>query len=195
MISERGFEGGAARSISTSHLIDQVGKAHGREVEEVPVGFKYIGKQLAEGAIAMGGEESGGMSIRGHVPEKDGILACLLVCEMRARRGKSLQALLEDLWERVGKRVSSRLNIPFMAPQRAAIEARLADPPKTLAGRAVERVSDRGGLKLYLENEAWFMVRLSGTEPMVRLYAESHDEKDLAKIIEAGRKFLLGSLV
>lgn len=192
LVGERHIEGGAARSVSTTHLVDLVGAHHDRPVEEVPVGFKYIGKAIAEDRIAIGGEESGGLSIRGHVPEKDGVLACLLACELRARRGKSFRQMLEELWSRVGTLRSARVNESFDAEQRDQIVERIAHAPKEFAGRRVERVSESDGLKLYLEGGAWFLVRLSGTEPVVRLYAESETQADLERLLDAGRAFLLG---
>ena len=157
----------------------------------VIVGFKYIGKAIAENRIAMGGEESGGLSVRSHVPEKDGVLACLLACEIRARRGKPFNQLIEELWGRVGKLVSTRVNVPFDPDKRASVEGKLGQAPAKFAGLAVTRTDTSDGLKLYLEDGSWFLVRISGTEPVVRLYAEAQDESQLSTVIDAGREFLL----
>ena len=102
LVRTRGWKGGVARSVATSHLIDRVADHHGREVFETPVGFKYIGEMIAQNKIVIGGEESAGLSIQGHVPEKDGILACLLTAEMVAREGKTVQELLNELYQKVG---------------------------------------------------------------------------------------------
>ena len=192
LVGEKKFPGGAARSVSTTHLMDRVGKFHGRDVMETPVGFKYIGKAIAEGKIAMGGEESAGMSIRGHVPEKDGILACLLAAEIRARSGKPLMQLVHELWERVGKVVSSRVNVDYDPEKRDQVAARVKNTPKEFSGRKVLRVDETDGTKLLLEGGAWFLVRLSGTEPVMRFYAESDNEADLDRIILDGKKLILG---
>ena len=192
LVTERGFEGGAARSVSTTHLVDFVGRYHDREVEEVPVGFKYIGRALAEDRIAIGGEESGGLSIRGHVPEKDGVLACLLACELRARRGKSFREMLAELRDRVGTLHSSRVNLPFAQEKRTAVKARFAETPTEFAGRNVERVDSTDGLKLYLEGDAWLLVRLSGTGPLIRIYAEAPTIEEVEVLTAAGERFLLG---
>jgi phosphoglucomutase len=192
LVTEKKFPGGAARTVSTTHLMDRVGKLHGREVMETPVGFKYIGKAIAEGKVAMGGEESAGMSIRGHVPEKDGILACLLMAEIRARRGKPLMQLVRELWDKVGKVVSGRVNVEYDAERRAEVAKKVKNTPKEFSGRKVLRVDETDGVKLLLEGGAWFLVRLSGTEPVMRFYAESESEKDLEKILADGRKLILG---
>lgn len=193
LVTEKKFPGGAARSVSTSHLIDAVGRFHGREVMETPVGFKYIGKAISEGKIAMGGEESAGMSIRGHVPEKDGILACLLAAEIRARRGKPLMQLVEELWSRVGKIVSARVNVAYDPEKRDEVAKRVKNTPKEFSGRKVTRVDETDGTKLLLEGGAWFLVRMSGTEPVMRFYAESSNEADLDKILADGRRLILGT--
>ena len=192
LVGDRKVPGGAARSVSTTHLIDLVGKHHGREVAEYPVGFKYIGKAIAEGKIAIGGEESAGLSIRGHVPEKDGILACLLAAEARARRGKSLLRQVHELWEKVGKIVSARVNVAYDPERRDEVARRVKTFPKEFSGRKVVRVDETDGVKLLLEGGAWFLVRLSGTEPVMRFYAESGEERDLEKLIADGKKLILG---
>ena len=120
LIESRGWPGGAARSLATTHLIDRVARLHKREVLETPVGFNYIGEYIKEGRIVIGGEESAGLSIRGHVPEKDGILACLLITEMLASRRKSLKNQLKDLFSRVGELYNRRLNVKL--DPRSALE-------------------------------------------------------------------------
>ena len=192
LVTERKFPGGAARTVATTHLIDLVGKFHGREVLETPVGFKYIGKAIADGKVAIGGEESAGLSIRGHVPEKDGILACLLAAEIRAVRGKPLLQLVEELWGRVGKILSARANVAYDPEKRDQVASRVKNTPKEFSGRKVLRVDETDGTKLLLEGGAWFLVRLSGTEPVMRFYAESKTEADLDQIIADGKKLILG---
>lgn len=192
LVGDRKIAGGAARSVSTTHLIDRVGQHHGREVAEYPVGFKYIGKAIAEGKIAIGGEESAGMSIRGHVPEKDGILACLLAAECRARRGKPLLQQVHELWAKVGKVVSARVNVAYDPERRDDVAKRVKTFPKEFSGRKVVRVDETDGVKLLLDGGAWFLVRLSGTEPVMRFYAESTEEKDLERLIADGKKLILG---
>lgn len=124
----RGWKGGAARSIATSHLIDAVAKKHGIEVYETGVGFKFIGDLLVQGKIIFGGEESAGLTIKDHVPEKDGILACLLVAEMVSSEKKSIKELLKRLYKEVGVILDDRINIRITETNRKAVENRLSHP-------------------------------------------------------------------
>ena len=180
-----------ARSVATTHLVDAVAKHHNAEVHETPVGFKYISELIKEDKITLGGEESAGLSIYGHVPEKDGILACLLVAEMVAQRGKPLTEQLAGLFSRVGAYYPVRANL-HLAPevQQEALK-RIQNDPDALDGRSVIKVDRTDGLKLFLDDDAWVIMRPSGTEPVVRCYAESHSEQETAALIESARKFLL----
>src|SRR5512145_1237368 len=134
----RGWKGGAARSIATSHLVDAVAKKHGIEVYETGVGFKYIGDLLVQGKIIFGGEESAGMTIKDHVPEKDGILACLLVAEMVAKERKSIKALLKRLYKEVGVILNHRINIHLTEANQKAVGDRLSQPLTELDGLRVK---------------------------------------------------------
>jgi phosphoglucomutase len=191
LVRERGFSGGVARSVATTHLVDAVARDLGRAVHETPVGFKFIGDLIRKGEVALGGEESAGLSVQGHVPEKDGILACCLAAEMVARRGKPLLAQLDELYQRVGRYVTRRVNLPLSSGQEAALGAKLATPPASFAGRAVADRVTLDGTKLLLEGGAWLLVRKSGTEPVVRLYAEAGDPEGLNALAEAGSKWIL----
>ena len=125
LIRVRKMSGGVARSVATSHLIDAVARHHGVELFETPVGFKYIGELISQDKIIIGGEESAGLSIKGHVPEKDGILACFLVAEMVAREGKSVGQLLEELYGRVGRYITRRENITLSPEIEEVFSARV----------------------------------------------------------------------
>jgi phosphoglucomutase len=194
LVESRKWKGGVARSVATTHLIDRVAKYHGMELLETPVGFKYIGEYIKEGRIILGGEESAGLSIRGHVPEKDGILACLLITEMLASRGKSLKSQLKDLFSRVGAVYNRRLNIKLDPAISARVKAKIASDVSEFHGRRVVRQNRTDGLKLLFEdaqgNESWVLMRPSGTEPVVRFYAESTTEADLEKLLEYGRQWI-----
>lgn len=192
LVRERGFTGGAGRSVATSGLIDAVAADLGREVFETPVGFKFIGDLIRSGTIAVGGEESAGLSIKGHVPEKDGILACLLAAEMVARRGKPLFTQLDELYRRVGVFVTRRENFRIPADREGPLLERLAAPPANIAGSEVANVVRIDGVKLVLSDKSWLLVRKSGTEPVVRLYGEAGSSERLDEILTAGRKWLLG---
>ena len=192
LVRERGFEGGVARSVATTHLLDAVARDLGRPVHETPVGFKFIGDLIRRGDVALGGEESAGLSVRGHVPEKDGILACCLAAEMVARRGRPLTEQLEELYARVGRFYTRRVNLRLAPAQEAAFEEKVSRPPRTFAGRRVVDTVTIDGHKLLLEGGCWVLVRKSGTEPVVRLYVEAHDEATLDALAEEGRRWVLG---
>lgn len=191
LIRIRKMSGGVARSVATSHLIDAVAKHHGVELFETPVGFKYIGELISQNKIIIGGEESAGLSIKGHVPEKDGILACFLVAEMVAREGKSVKQLLEDLYARVGRYITKRENIALSSDIEAAFPDRVANLPGKIAGSSVENVIRIDGTKLVLADGSWLLFRKSGTEPVVRLYGEASSAGRLDEVMKAGKEFIL----
>ncbi|RLB78017.1 MAG: phosphoglucomutase/phosphomannomutase family protein, partial [Deltaproteobacteria bacterium] len=192
MIRRKGLRGDAARSVATSHLIDAVAEYHGVNVLETPVGFKFIGEYISEDKILIGGEESAGLSIKGHVPEKDGILACLLVAEMVAVEKKSLQELLADLYSRVGEIHTKRINIHLTPHLEAALPEKFANPPENIGEHKITKVVQIDGNKYLLDDGSWLLFRKSGTEPVVRLYAETNSFESLTKLIELGREFILG---
>ena len=190
LIESRGWKGGVARSVATTHLIDRVAKLHNRELLETPVGFKYIGEYIKEGRIILGGEESAGMSILGHTPEKDGILACLLITEMVASRGKSLKNQLNELFSRVGSIYNRRLNVKLDPAISTRVKAKIASDVKEFHGRPVVEQNRIDGLKLIFGDGSWVLMRPSGTEPVVRFYAESSSTSDLDKLLEYGRQWI-----
>lgn len=190
----RGWKGGAARSIATSHLVDAVAKKHGIEVYETGVGFKYIGDLLVQGKIIFGGEESAGMTMKDHVPEKDGILACLLVAEMVASEKRSIRDMLKRLYKEVGTVLNDRVNIHITEANRAGVNARLSQPISELGDLRVKgKKTTADGTKYMLEDDSWVLMRASGTEPVVRVYVEAESEEKVKNLIKAGRAFILGS--
>jgi phosphoglucomutase len=189
----RGWKGGAARSIATSHLIDAVAKKHSIEVYETGVGFKFIGDLLVQGKIIFGGEESAGMTIKDHVPEKDGILACLLVAEMVSSERKSLKDMLRRLYKEVGTVLNDRIDIRLTEANRKAVGERLSQPVSELGGLRVKgKKTTADGTKYMLEDDSWVLMRASGTEPVVRVYVEAGSEEKIKELTEAGKKFILG---
>ena len=192
LAESRGWNLGVARSVATSHLIDRVAKQRELPVHETPVGFKYIGELIDNDQIILGGEESAGLSIRGHYPEKDGILACLLAAEAVAARGTGLTEQLNDLYSRVGRLESGRIGVKLTPDVAAKLKEKLAMDPETVGGRRIESINRMDGVKFLLANDAWILMRPSGTEPLVRIYAESEDKNDLEDLLEQGRKYLLG---
>jgi phosphoglucomutase len=181
---------GVARSVATTHLIDRVAKLHGMELLETPVGFKFIGEYIKEGRILLGGEESAGLSIRGHVPEKDGILACLLIAEMVSSRRKSLKNQLKELFSRVGPVYNKRLNIKLDPAISARVKAKIAVDVQEFHGRKVAKQNRTDGLKLIFDDGSWVLMRPSGTEPVVRFYAESTSTEDLENLLKYGRQWI-----
>lgn len=168
----RGLSGPVVRTVATSHLLDGVAEHYGLQLVETAVGFKYVGSELRKGAL-IGGEESGGLSIQGHVPEKDGILACLLMLEMAAVRGASWADLLEDQYRRFGARAYRRLDEHIEDPQKSQLlESMKTYDDQCLAGRQISARSTVDGVKLQFADGSWVMLRASGTEPVVRIYVE-----------------------
>lgn len=184
--------GGVARSVATTHLLDRVAKRRGRRVYETPVGFKFIGELINQDKIILGGEESAGLTVKGHFPEKDGILACLLVIEMVASRGASLGEMLEELFRKDGALYSERVGIKLTPEVKDRLQKRLSsDPPGSIGGRRVAEVNRMDGVKYIFDDGSWILLRMSGTEPVVRCYAETNTKKDLEVLIETGSKFVL----
>jgi len=183
LLTVRKFRGPVSRSLATTHMLDRIARKHGLETIETPVGFKYIGAALRGNACILGGEESGGLSIIGHVPEKDGILACLLAVEMISRSGRSLAELEEDLAAEYGPVINQRLDLMVRTENWQDIIDRMREySPILLGGIRVEALDRREGLKILLEDESWALIRVSGTEPLFRLYVEACNEKQLAEI-------------
>jgi phosphoglucomutase len=192
LAENRGWKLGVARSVATSHLVDRVANERGLKLYETPVGFKYIGELINKDEIILGGEESAGLSIRGHYPEKDGIIACLLAAEAVAVRGKSLTEQLDTLYQRVGRLESGRIGVKLDDAVAAKLKEKLAEEPDQIDGRKVEKINRLDGVKFLFAIDAWMLLRPSGTEPMVRIYAESENKEDVVKLLEAGRRYLLG---
>jgi phosphoglucomutase len=142
--------------------------------------------------IVLGGEESAGLSVRGHYPEKDGILACLLAIEAVTVRQASLRNQLDELYRRVGKLESGRIGVKLTDDVAARLKEKLAEEPDTIGGRKVEKINRIDGVKFLFAGNSWMLMRPSGTEPLVRIYAESESKKDLEELLEEGRRYLLG---
>ncbi len=191
LAESRGWTLGVARSVATSHLVDRVAKERGLKLYETPVGFKFIGELINKDEIILGGEESAGLSIRGHFPEKDGIIACLLAVEAVTVRGKSLTAQLNELYARVGKLESGRIGVKLSAEVTAKLKEKLLQEPSEIGGRKIENINRMDGVKFFFTNGSWMLMRPSGTEPMVRIYAESEDKQELEVLLEQGRRYLL----
>ncbi len=190
-LTRKNWNGAVLRSVVSSHFIDAVAKRYGRELVEVPVGFKWIGQYMQTKPILVGGEESGGLTVHGHVPEKDGPLACLLMAEMRAIERRPFRAILKGLYKEVGNFVVGRSNFRLSDAGKVKLVKRLEkDPPSEFAGQKVLKHITLDGHKFVLADGSWFAIRFSGTEPVVRLYLESSSKPSLERLRVAGKKLI-----
>lgn len=191
LLKVRGWRGPVSRTVATTHLMDIMAAKYDLPVEETAVGFKYIGQCLWEKGCIMGGEESGGVSIKGHIPEKDGILAGLLAAEMVAHHGKSLGALMEQVWSEFGRMHSERVDVHTSAEDKERVLKALQDlAPQKFAGQEVVNRITLDGIKLVLADGSWVLVRASGTEPLFRIYAEAGNMERMKAIQQEMRGLL-----
>ena len=181
----RGWTGAVVRTVPTSHQVDAVAELFGVKVYETPVGFKYIGALMESEPIIVGGEESGGLSVKGHVPEKDGILACLLMAELVATERKSLGRILKDLEKQIGEFHSDRINVAIQPDSKAALLSKLGSGLQTIGPFKVEKFITTDGYKYLLPNREWVAFRASGTEPLIRCYVEAKSAASLKKLRHA----------
>ena len=191
LVETRGWKNGVAKSVATTNLINALAEEKDIPLYETPVGFKYIGELINEDKIAIGGEESAGLTIRGHVPEKDGVIAGLLAAEMVAVRGKSLGEQLRQLFARVGSYYPNRENFRLTPEVKKNFTEKIKTDPADLGGRKVAQVVRTDGLKLVLADGSWVGYRLSGTEPVVRVYSEARRENDRDPLSQAAKDWVL----
>ncbi|MFZ3341779.1 MAG: phosphoglucomutase/phosphomannomutase family protein [Terriglobales bacterium] len=190
LVETRGWKNGVGKSVATTNLINALAEKYSIELHETPVGFKYIGELIKADKILIGGEESAGLSIRGHVPEKDGVLAGLLCCEMVARRGASLGEQLQDVFGKVGSFYPLRENFRLTPAVKQKFTEKLRSDPSDFYGSKVAGVVRTDGLKLLLADGSWVCYRLSGTEPVVRVYSEARSREGLTKLSEAAKAWI-----
>ena len=190
LVESRGWKNGVGKSVATTSLINALAENHKIELHETPVGFKYVGELIKQDKILIGGEESAGLSIRKHVPEKDGVLAGLLCCEMVARRGASLGKQLANLFAKVGSFFPLRENFRLTPGVKQKFTEKLRQEPSEFDGIKVAEVVRTDGLKLVLADGSWVCYRLAGTEPMARIYSETRSQEDLAKLSGAAKKWI-----
>ncbi|HZU08655.1 MAG TPA: phosphoglucomutase/phosphomannomutase family protein [Pseudacidobacterium sp.] len=191
LVETRGWKNGVAKSVATTNLINALADHHHVQLYETPVGFKYIGALIDQDKIAIGGEESAGLTIRGHVPEKDGIIAGLLIAEMVAVRGRSIGEQLKELFAKVGSFYPLRENFRLTPEVKEKFTEKVKRDPHELGGRKVMQVVRTDGLKLILEDGSWVCYRLSGTEPVVRVYSEARKESDFVPLSKAAKDWVL----
>ncbi|MBI3321732.1 MAG: phosphoglucomutase/phosphomannomutase family protein [Candidatus Omnitrophica bacterium] len=192
LIETRNASGTVVKTVSNTMMINRLAEALGLPVVEVPVGFKHIAKLMLEGDVLIGGEESGGIGVNGYLPERDGIFNGLLLLEAMAMRRRSLTTMLHQLERRYGRWSYGRRDLHLTMAQVDALFARLhASPPHELAGIPVVTVNTLDGVKLIGRDESWLLFRRSGTEPIVRIYAETPQQRRLARLLSVGVKVAL----
>jgi phosphoglucomutase len=172
--------------------VDGIAEVLGVKVHETPVGFKYIGALMESEPIIVGGEESGGLSVKGHVPEKDGILACLLMAELVAYEKKSLGQIMKSLEKQTGEFHTDRINVAIPPDKKEALLKMLAGGLKNVGNLPVEKFITTDGYKFLLPNREWVAFRASGTEPLIRCYIEAKSAAQLEKLRKACKKLLQG---
>jgi phosphomannomutase len=181
----RGERGGVVRNLSTTHLLDRLADRLGEECHEVPVGFKHVVSAMVQHKALLGGESSGGLTIRGHILGKDGIFASALVVEMLARTGQRIPQLLERVYGITGRLYGLDESMPATPEMRVVIPRRLKEAPSSRIGDyRVLRVSQVDGTKLYLENDNWALLRFSGTEPVLRLSVEADSPQKAGELLQ-----------
>jgi alpha-D-glucose phosphate-specific phosphoglucomutase len=184
-------KGAIIKTLSDTMMIDELGKIFNVPVYETPVGFKYVAPLMVEKNALIGGEESGGYGFRGHVPERDGILAGLYFLDFMIKTGKTPSQLLEYLFSKVGPHYYDRIDVHIDEKNRQKYTAKLnSDKPDSIAGGKVARVDTTDGFRYILSDNSWLLIRFSGTEPLIRIYAESSTEKQVQSLLDSGKKLL-----
>lgn len=188
LLEHRGMRGPVARSVATTSMLDAIARKHGQNVIETPVGFKWVGAAIDEQGAILGGEESCGLSIQGHYPGKDGVLADLLMCEVWAIHKKPLSEVFKDLQRKYGAFNSARIDVHLEGEAKDALLKKMkTSPPPEIAGAKVTNVVTLDGVKLELSDDSWLLLRPSGTEPLVRVYVEAKGQKRLKELTQAAQ--------
>ncbi|MCH7836246.1 MAG: phosphoglucomutase/phosphomannomutase family protein [Chloroflexi bacterium] len=184
-----GLRGPVVKSVTTTGMVQRLGELYGVPVHETAVGFKHLGPKMRETDAIIAGEESGGYAFRGHLPERDGILSGLYFLDLMARRRKDAAELITELFRKVGPHYYDRVDIEMSAQERARVESRLAGlSPERIAGMGVTSIDRKDGLRFRLEDGAWALIRLSGTEPLMRIYTEVPREELVARVLSECRE-------
>ena len=190
LVSVKGWRGGVARSVATTHLVDRIARRYDLPLYKTPVGFKYLADLYLKKEIVFGGEESACIVLKDHLPEKDGIMAGLLAAEMTAAVGKSLSTQITELFKNYGKKQGKQRNISSNPKREEKLKKLIRHPPKTLSGRKVINSETIDGIKLDFTDDDWLLLRFSGTEPLIRFYAEADTKKELESLIKSGMELL-----
>ncbi|MGI6081581.1 MAG: phosphoglucomutase/phosphomannomutase family protein [Limnochordia bacterium] len=195
LVERRALKGSVVRTIATTHLIDRLADHFGLARRETPVGFKHICEWMRKEPVVIGGEESGGLSIQGHIPEKDGVLATLLLAEVRAVTGMPLRKYLERWADQVGPSVSKRIDLRYPEEKKTELLTQLGEhPPQTVGDRRLADAVVIDGAKYVFTDGSWMLVRASGTEPLLRIYLEAPDRAALADLETDARQLVLNAV-
>ena len=190
LLENKGMRGALVKGVTSSMMLNKLGGKFGIDVHEMRVGFKYIGPKMSEVDALMGGEESGGFAFRGHIPERDGILSGLYILEYMAQTGQSVSALIDHLFDEVGPHFFARRDVSFEPTERDRISGLLKSEDLTeLAGMTVRGSDEIDGRRIFLD-DAWLASRFSGTEPLLRIYAEADSPEKVASLIDAAADYL-----
>lgn len=188
LLSAGHMQGGLVRTVATTHLLDEIAGQYRRETTETPVGFKYLAQEMLRRPVVLAGEESGGLSIGGHIPEKDGILANLLILQIIGASGQKPEVSWRYLMEKYGYYGFRRLDLHIDNEKKNLLMQKLRqEPPLVFGNRQVLQQSLVEGVKLYLDDGSWVLFRPSGTEPVLRIYVEARSEQALSELISAGK--------
>ena len=191
LLEVRGERGAMVRTLTSTMMLLRLGELFNVPVYETAVGFKYVAPVMAEKNAIIGGEESGGYGFRGHVPERDGILAGLYFLDFMAKMGKTPSQLLDYLYSKVGPHHYDRRDFHVSPAKRQTILQRMSSSlPDTIAGAKVARVDTTDGFRFFLDDQSWLLIRFSGTEPLVRIYAEAESLKRAQRLLDAGQKLV-----
>jgi len=194
LIQDRGLSGRIVKTLSTSVIVDRIASVLGAPVTTTPVGFKWIYEEMVKGDVLLGGEESGGIGVPAHVRERDGLLMTLLLVEMMAQRGRGLAELVDDLLAITGPMEYGRNDLRLDAAVKDAFVASWpALAPAEIAGLPVREILRADGIKFLLPDDAWMLMRASGTEPLVRVYAEASSAGVVDELLAAGRAMATGA--
>lgn len=183
LVEVRGWEGKVVKTFAGSRMVERLARRYGLPYEETPIGFKHVCRRALAGDVLIGGEESGGIGVMAHMPERDGMLCALLLLEIIAVRNRSLAEQLDLIAEQVGRHFFHREDLMLTPRRAAAADELLADPPLEMAGRRVTRIDTLDGVKLHLGGEGWVLFRRSGTEPLLRIYAEMGSPEAVREVL------------
>ncbi len=189
LLAERGERGPIVRSVTMSRMVDRLGETYGCPVHETQVGFRFLGPRMMETDALIAGEESGGYAFRGHIPERDGVLSGLMLLDYMVRTGTTPSELLDGLRADLGPHEYDRVDIVVRSEDREAIRSRVASAePREIAGLAVDAIDSLDGYRFQLEGGWWLLIRFSGTEPLLRIYAEMPSREQVQAALRAGRE-------